>query len=525
MQKHVLMAVVGFLLSGGMAVSGDPEIVDLSSAVTNEPLFTVTFDGTLKSVDLCGQTECVIPPFVKSIGLGAFRACTNLVSVTIPSTVTNIEYRGFDPLSPPPPIVLSEEGNGMVSPFSKCVNLANVTVSQYVCDKGLVDIFAEACSSITNVVFDQSVTNIGTWTITKYYSVGGLKRSVSCGNVTSLTFTRDVTMTRSVPRAPYEMEPLWGPNGVFAGNSTLKSVTFGEGVTQIDNYAFEVCYNLSNVTFADSVKSIGFAAFLGCTNLVAVMIPASVTNVEDYAFAGCTRLSAVLFEGNAPVASASVFGGEPEAGSFADLFTPSYVNDFSVAEDCCAYVLKISTGWGVDIPGSWNGIRIAYLQLITPAVLYDLDVSAVQTVAKSFSDPAVARNVTNDIETYQAYRDWATAVGVDEVSTSSTAWMSYALGSSTLLDEPKEGDLQIDEVSPAADGESVAMVFSLAGVDIADTDAVSARLGTVFEVQGADDVNALEPVTPTLEAHEGKVKATLSVPAGAKSYFLKVKMK
>ena len=103
--------------------------------------------------------------------------------------------------------------------------------------------------------------------------------------------------------------------------------------------------------------------------------------------------------------------------------------------------------------------------------------------------------------------------------------MSYALGSSTLLDEPKEGDLQIDEVSPAADGESVAMVFSLAGVDIADTDAVSARLGTVFEVQGADDVNALEPVTPTLEAHEGKVKVTLSVPAGAKSYFLKVKMK
>ena len=166
--------------------------------------------------------------------------------------------------------------------------------------------------------------------------------------------------------------------------ASVTVVGFADGVDDTGELVIPDAITLWGNTYP--VTAIGGNAFYERGGITSVFTGNSVTYIGGYAFAGCTRLSAVLFEGNAPVASASVFGGEPEAGAVAEGFTPSYVNDFSVAEDCCAYVLKISTGWGVDIPGSWNGIRIAYLQLITPAVLYDLDVSAVQTVAKSFSD-------------------------------------------------------------------------------------------------------------------------------------------
>ena len=48
-----------------------------------------------------------------------------------------------------------------------------------------------------------------------------------------------------------------------------------------------------------------------------------------------------MFEGDAPQMGISVF---------------SYVNS-----NCTAYVKRDSTGWGVDVPGYWNGMKIEYL--------------------------------------------------------------------------------------------------------------------------------------------------------------------
>lgn len=69
-------------------------------------------------------------------------------------------------------------------------------------------------------------------------------------------------------------------------------------------------------------------------------IPDSVTSIEDGTFSGCKNLTSVTFKGNAPMIGSGVFD--------------------SVANGCTAYVKKGSTGWGVDIPGMWNGIKIEY---------------------------------------------------------------------------------------------------------------------------------------------------------------------
>ena len=53
----------------------------------------------------------------------------------------------------------------------------------------------------------------------------------------------------------------------FIGGKENESVTIGNGVTSIGDYAFYNCSSLTSVTIPDSVTSIGSSAFSGCSNL------------------------------------------------------------------------------------------------------------------------------------------------------------------------------------------------------------------------------------------------------------------
>ena len=117
-------------------------------------------------------------------------------------------------------------------------------------------------------------------------------------------------------------------------------VVVPDTVTEIGPNAFYGCTNLTSVTITDGVTSIWGFAFGRCTSLTNVTIPDSVTNIVDAAFYGCSELAHVIFNGNAPIVGNQAFDG--------------------VACGCTAYVKRGSTGWGVDIPGTWNGLKIRY---------------------------------------------------------------------------------------------------------------------------------------------------------------------
>ncbi|MBE6594490.1 MAG: leucine-rich repeat domain-containing protein, partial [Ruminococcaceae bacterium] len=71
------------------------------------------------------------------------------------------------------------------------------------------------------------------------------------------------------------------------------SVTIGDGVTSIGNYAFYNCTGLTSVTIGDGVTSIGDSAFRGCLSLTSINIPDGVTSIGNSAFYGCTILTSV----------------------------------------------------------------------------------------------------------------------------------------------------------------------------------------------------------------------------------------
>lgn len=89
------------------------------------------------------------------------------------------------------------------------------------------------------------------------------------------------------------------------------------------------------------VTCIGDSAFYNCSDLTSVTIPNSVTDIEDSAFQDCSGLMSVMFMGDSPSVGRSAF--------------------YLVGSGCTVYVKKGSTGWGVDIPGTWNGLAIRYM--------------------------------------------------------------------------------------------------------------------------------------------------------------------
>jgi hypothetical protein len=103
----------------------------------------------------------------------------------------------------------------------------------------------------------------------------------------------------------------------FINCTSLTNVLFGNHVISIGNLAFCQCYDLASVTFPSSLKSLGLAAFLSCSSLTNVTFGSGVTNIGTSAFSGCPNLQQAYFLGNAPTvngsagsADTSVFSGE-----------------------------------------------------------------------------------------------------------------------------------------------------------------------------------------------------------------------
>ena len=97
----------------------------------------------------------------------------------------------------------------------------------------------------------------------------------------------------------------------------------------------------TEIVIPEEATSISPTVFSGRVGLVSVTIHGGVTNIGLGAFAECSSLTNIVFEGNAP-----------EMGEY--VFT-------NVCAECVVHVHYGSTGWGVDIPGVWNGVAIEYI--------------------------------------------------------------------------------------------------------------------------------------------------------------------
>ena len=208
-------------------------------------------------------TSIIIPQGVTFIGEQAFEFCS-LKSITLPSSISEIEDYTFQMCSSLTEVLIpngvTRIGNGA---FTGCSALTSITIPDGVTEIG--EGAFSGCSSLTSIIIPETVTEIGesafsgcssltSITIPKNVSYIGKNAFRGCTSVTS------IIVDKNNPR--YDSRD--NCNAIIS-NDTLKigcqKSIIPQGVTSIEDSAFENCTSLESITIPESIIHIGQNAF------------------------------------------------------------------------------------------------------------------------------------------------------------------------------------------------------------------------------------------------------------------------
>ena len=195
---------------------------------------SVTRIGDYAFYNCSGLTSLTLPSSVTSIGEFAFRYCSGLTSLTIPSGVTSI---------------------GM-SAFEYCSSLTSLTLPSSVNEIGIYAF--HGCSGLTSLTLPSSVTSS-----IRDYIFDGLKE---CNYFIDSDLETYLAHTHDWKYIPVD-EIKYYHNG-----QELTKLEIPSGVDKIGSYSFYKGVNLTSLTIPSSVTSIDRSAFEGCSGLTSIYV-------------------------------------------------------------------------------------------------------------------------------------------------------------------------------------------------------------------------------------------------------------
>lgn len=282
--KRIIGAVLSAIMIFGAALFVAP--VGGTAFAATEGIYTfeaANGGATITGCDSSVRGEIVIPSIlggypVTGIGAGAFRNCFRLTSVIIPDSVVSLGDRAF----------------------KSCSILNSVTLGSGLSEIGAYAFFG--CGRLTSLILPDSVTSIGDFA---FYKCGGLTCVTIPDGVLSIGvfafYGCDSLISIEVGEGN---QYLSGEGGVLFNKDKTDLILYPPGkagayavpdsVSEIGDYAFYGCKNLTSVTIPDSVLGMGERAFHHCHGLTSVIIGSGVSRIGDYAFYYCNNLTSVV---------------------------------------------------------------------------------------------------------------------------------------------------------------------------------------------------------------------------------------
>lgn len=324
------------------------------TAGTNGLEYTLSDDGSYICSGIGTATQANLEvaswynnKWVTSIGLNAFKDCTELKSVTIPNSVTSIEGHAFEGCSALKSIAIPASVTSIgEAAFSQCAYLSKVSITELAawCGISFGDAFANPlCYAgnlylngglVTELVIPDSVTELGSYafygctglisvtipaSVTRIggSSFGECNKLVEVCNLSGLTVTAGSTQNGFV--AQLALNVYTAASGESKLNTTDDGYIFyvdgetaflmGDTGTQasltlpdtyngrnyaVYRYAFSQRADLTSVTVGSGVEEIGEYAFNVCTGLQSVTIGEGVEEIGKYAFYSCMGLKSLM---------------------------------------------------------------------------------------------------------------------------------------------------------------------------------------------------------------------------------------
>lgn len=297
-------------------------------------LVSVTFPSNMREIG-APYTDWTSGPFsdcislqnvtlnegLTTLGYRAFRNCTALTTINIPSTVTAL---GID----------SSTG----STFESCTGLKTVTGSCILSTLGPYSFYG--CNQLESIG-DIDISNISTIPYRAFCgcnklnfgnklanmpnltTIGGnafegcwLLSNIDLSHVTSITDT--YAFRNCIAVTSVDLSSLSSiPNATFEGCTGLTTVTGGSSLTSIGGFGFANCSNLSSIDLSN-VTSIGIDGFYNCTSLTSVDL-SSLADPGYEIFKGCSNLASVTFSTQLRHISRNMFLGCSSLSGVIDL--------------------------------------------------------------------------------------------------------------------------------------------------------------------------------------------------------------
>ena len=152
----------------------------------------------------------------------------------------------------------------------------------------------------------------------------------------------------------------------------IKSVSFGDGITSIGNYAFFQCNRINYVTIPPTVNSLGEGAFNQCSEIKKVEIYASISDIKEMTFLYCEKLETISFPSTLTSIERKAFSG---CNSLKEIDIPaSVISIKSEAFFNCDALQKVSFHEGLKSIGGVAFLECDSLkEIILPRSIQTID--------------------------------------------------------------------------------------------------------------------------------------------------------
>ena len=253
-------------------------------------LTSITLPSSLEEIAEGGFADCskltqiTLPESLKKIGGFAFQSCDSLKEITIPASVREIGQDAFT-LSGIEKLVIKDlaawcgvkKKGGFISSNTK-VYLNDQEIKDLVIPNGVTIIEPNTFNrfkSIETVYIPESVDSIGD------------NAFLGCTDITKVT-THDVvswcgihfgnTLITQNESYIYLSNPVCVSRNLYIGNERLTKLVIPEGVEEIGYSAFYRCLGITEVSLPSTLKKVGADVFADCEDI----LTAKITSLQDY---------------------------------------------------------------------------------------------------------------------------------------------------------------------------------------------------------------------------------------------------